>query len=276
MQLVFYADAAPREIAKRLGLRSVELGWNVEILTPPDEGVFYRRRRVSPGDSAGGEAPGLGRYITNDIYIYLDLWAHPARGKEQADHLLEVIASEPPHRPRSTEEEARFQKFLKLRDRAHTNMRGGKWEEAASEFERALKEVKDLTDLDAIESRERELFFSWLTLEHLLRETWEKDRKRRDALLKRFRWEIPGDDEVLRRFPPFRMNHALVRYLLGTRHAILAAGSQAGEQDHQARIAVQHFKIAISPYTEGASTVVADVEKVCKWLRKVAEVDLVL
>lgn len=156
--LVFYCDQPAREVATRLGLKPAEFGGTVEILEPPDEGVFIGRRRVSPGAEAGDETPGLGRYLTNDIYLYLDLWASPARGKEQAEHLLESTAGDTKRR-RSTEEEVRFREFLKLRDKAHQALREGNAEGAVSAFERALQEIRDLKDEQARESKERESFF---------------------------------------------------------------------------------------------------------------------
>jgi hypothetical protein len=270
--LAFYCDQPAREVAERLGLKPAEFGGTVEILEPPDEGVFFRRRRVTPGGSPGEETPGLGRYLTNDIYLYLDLWANPARGKEQAEHLLETTADES-HRRRSTEEEVRFREFLKIRDKAHLSLREGKAEDAVATFERALGEIRDLKDEQARESRERENFFYGLALERLLRDVWDKDPAQKARLLFKLRCLV-GDEQLLDLFPPFRMNHALVRYFLGARRAILAAASRDGEQDHEARVAVQHFKIAVNPYTEGANTILESVESVREWLRKTADIDL--
>jgi hypothetical protein len=275
MNLVFYCDASPRDVAKRLGLQPVEHGWNVEILHPPDDGVFYARRRVALGGNRDPDSSGLGRTIANDIYLYLDLWSHPARGKEQAEHLLGVIAAEPRPKSRTTNEESRFLEFLKLRDRAHEKMREGEWEEAVSLFDRSLREIVDLKDVQAETAKEDGRFYTWLSIEHLAREIWSNDRKRRKFLLGRIRREIPNDDEVLRRYPPYRLNPALVRYLLGTRRALLASARRGGEQEHDARVAAEHFKIAVSPYTDGANRVVQDVEKIRAWLRKEVKIDLV-
>lgn len=70
------------------------------------------------------------------------------------------------------------------------------------------------------------------------------------------------------------MNSALVRYFLGARRAILAAAGEGNQRDHEARVAVQHFKIAVDPYTEGANTVAAEVKGVRDWLMKSADIAL--
>jgi len=58
-----------------LGLREVEFGGNVSLLSPYDEGVFYNRREIN------------GIEVVGDIQLYLDLYSYPARGREQADFL---------------------------------------------------------------------------------------------------------------------------------------------------------------------------------------------
>lgn len=276
LQLAFYCDASPAEVGARLGIKPVDYGWNVEILLPPDEGVFFRSRRIAVGGGSGGDAPGMGRTLTNDIYLYLDLATHPARGKEQAEHLLEIVTAEPPPRTRSTEQNARYHRFLELREQAHAAMREENWNVAVNLFDQSLEEVKSLADDQAVESRETETFHRWLAMEHGILNAWDRDPRFKRKLLKRLPWDIPDDERVLDRFPPFRMLHALVRYLLGTRHAILAATGKGADREHHARVAVQHFKIALSPYTEGANRVARDVEEVREWLRRVADIDLAL
>ncbi len=270
--LTFYCDRPAFEVAGRLGLKPTELGGTVEILEPPDDGVFFQRRRVSPGGESEEAAPGLGRFITNDVYLYLDLWASPARGKEQAEHLLEVTAGDQ-RRRRSAEEEVRFREFLKYRDKANEALRQGDSATAVLAFENALKEIHPLRDEQAREDRERQNFFYGLALEKRLLEIWNKDPQLQAQLLFKLRG-LPDDEKLLDQFPPYRMSSAVVRYFLGTRRAIEAAAAQGGERDHQARVAVQHFKLAIDPYTEGANRVAEDVQKVRAWLRESAELDL--
>jgi hypothetical protein len=184
------------------------------------------------------------------------------------------MSQESRRRKRSAAEDARFHEFMKLRDDGHDKIGMGKWEEAVFCFEQALEKIEKIADEEAEESRERERFFLWLTLEHLVREVWDRDRARRNSLLARMRQDIPPDEEVLRRYPPYRMEPALVRYLLGTRHAILAAADRGAQQNHASMVALQYFKTSTSPYTQGAREVVAPAEEVRDWLRKVADVDI--
>lgn len=58
-----------------LDLRPVEAGPNVVLRVPYDEGVFYRTQTVQ------------GKTLVGNIQLYLDLWADPARGREQAEFL---------------------------------------------------------------------------------------------------------------------------------------------------------------------------------------------
>jgi predicted transcriptional regulator len=58
-----------------LGLKPVESGGTVNLITPFDDGVFYRKRKT--GDI----------FVACNTQLYLDLIKYPARGKEQADFL---------------------------------------------------------------------------------------------------------------------------------------------------------------------------------------------
>lgn len=69
-------DAAAMELwVKALDLRPVESGPNVRILIPYDSGVFYGTQSINNVTLAG------------NIQLYLDLYANPARGREQAEFL---------------------------------------------------------------------------------------------------------------------------------------------------------------------------------------------
>jgi hypothetical protein len=60
---------------KALDLRPVEEGPNVALVLPYDPGVFYRRQEID------------GVTLVGNIQLYLDLYGHPGRGKEQAEYL---------------------------------------------------------------------------------------------------------------------------------------------------------------------------------------------
>lgn len=64
---------------KGLELSLVESGGNVEIFLPYDEGVLYKLQQIG------------GVKIISNIQLYLDLVNHPARGREQAQHLRDSV-----------------------------------------------------------------------------------------------------------------------------------------------------------------------------------------
>ncbi len=62
-------------ISDRLKLEPVEEGANIHFYLSKTRAPFLYRRRVQEV------------WVASDIQLYLDLWASPARGKEQAEHL---------------------------------------------------------------------------------------------------------------------------------------------------------------------------------------------
>lgn len=64
-------------LVNRLGLQPAELGGNVYLVEPYDEGVFYGAREVQ------------GVCLVSNVQLYVDLYNYPARGREAAEHLRE-------------------------------------------------------------------------------------------------------------------------------------------------------------------------------------------
>jgi hypothetical protein len=69
------ASAPIEEVARAAGLRAVEEGESVTLLATRDRSSLLFRRQVDD------------LWVASDIQLYLDLWAWPRRGKEQARHL---------------------------------------------------------------------------------------------------------------------------------------------------------------------------------------------
>ncbi len=270
-RLVSYADR-PAAVVEHLALRSVETGANVVIFEPRDEGVFYKMRREPTGDGPGAG----GRFVTNDIYLYLDLVTNPARGREQAEHLMSVIAQKERKRARTTEEESRFHEFLEARDLALSPLQPPDWEKVIEILDSAFVKVAGLEGEDV----ERETLTCrrvlWLALLETVKAKWSGNAEERDKLVERISREMPPDESLLEQYPPSRTSTAHVRYMLGLRHAILAVRAEGEARDRHARMARDHFKIAVSRYTSGAGDVAKRVEGVWQWLREVAKIDLVL
>jgi hypothetical protein len=70
-----YATGDEKIIIKELGLTPVDFGGNVHIVEPYDEGVLFGRRSID------------GVTAVSDVQLYLDLYNHPSRGREQAEFL---------------------------------------------------------------------------------------------------------------------------------------------------------------------------------------------
>ena len=70
-----YFDGDIERLAKELDLKPVATGANIVILTPYDEGVFYKSQRIQD------------RNIVSDIQLYLDLQSAKGRAEEQASAL---------------------------------------------------------------------------------------------------------------------------------------------------------------------------------------------
>jgi hypothetical protein len=58
-----------------LGLQLSELGGNVFLVEPYDEGVFYKVQQLK------------GAWVVSNVQLYVDLYNYPARGREAAEHL---------------------------------------------------------------------------------------------------------------------------------------------------------------------------------------------
>ena len=75
--LHIYVEGEEERLVKRLGLQLTELGGNVYLVQPYDEGVFYGVQEVE-------EVP-----VVSNVQLYVDLYNYPARGREAADYLRE-------------------------------------------------------------------------------------------------------------------------------------------------------------------------------------------
>jgi len=62
-----------------LGLQLSELGGNVFLVEPYDEGVFYKVQKAR------------GVWVVSNVQLYVDLYNYPARGREAAEHLRKEV-----------------------------------------------------------------------------------------------------------------------------------------------------------------------------------------
>jgi hypothetical protein len=74
-----YIEESEEAIDSQLDLKKVTSGANVTLLTPYDEGVFYKNREID------------GISVASPVQIYLDLIGFRGRGEEAANAILEEI-----------------------------------------------------------------------------------------------------------------------------------------------------------------------------------------
>jgi len=67
------------EWQKLLGLQLTELGGNVFLVEPYDEGVFCKIQRL------------MEVCVVSNVQLYVDLYNYPARGREAAEHLRKEV-----------------------------------------------------------------------------------------------------------------------------------------------------------------------------------------
>jgi hypothetical protein len=70
-----YIEKDTERWVEALGLKPVESGGTINLITPYDDGVFYRKQKTED------------IFVVCNTQLYLDLIKYPARGKEQADFL---------------------------------------------------------------------------------------------------------------------------------------------------------------------------------------------
>ena len=66
-------------VERILKLQPIELGGNVFLVKPYDEGVFYGVQSIE------------GIYVVSNIQLYVDLYNYPARGREAAEYLRKKV-----------------------------------------------------------------------------------------------------------------------------------------------------------------------------------------
>jgi hypothetical protein len=264
-RLVFYVDTDPSRVAETLKLKPGPAA-NVEIRRSLRGEAFYSARKVPMGP----ESPE-GRWIVNDLLLYLDLGASAARGREQAGHLLEVWNREGQSGPSSAEAEARWHEALARRERVFEAYRTRDWRGVLEHSGTALDLLEGMDKAGVSWERDLVSFHRWRAALEVIREEWDADPSRRKELLRELEAAFPPEDEMLRTYPPYRMNQAHIRYVIGLAEAVRAAvdagrGDRAGVE-HHARLAAANFKVAVSRYTEGAERISDDVRQALAWFK---------
>jgi len=76
---LYMASETLGEWQKLLSLQLTELGGNVFLVEPYDEGVFYKVQRIKEV------------CVVSNVQLYADLYNYPARGREAAGHLRREV-----------------------------------------------------------------------------------------------------------------------------------------------------------------------------------------
>jgi len=74
-----YCPGSLSNIINSLNLKPVEFGGVVKISDPIDEGILFNTQRID------------GISMVSNVQLYLDLYNYPKRGREQAEHLREIV-----------------------------------------------------------------------------------------------------------------------------------------------------------------------------------------
>jgi len=77
--MFIYVPGDPTSIISALDLQDVEFGGNTYLVEPPNEGVLFDTQRVD------------GKTLVSNIQLYLDLYNHAGRGREQAEAVRERL-----------------------------------------------------------------------------------------------------------------------------------------------------------------------------------------
>ncbi|OHB76217.1 MAG: hypothetical protein A2Z34_01935 [Planctomycetes bacterium RBG_16_59_8] len=140
-------------VVRGLDAKEVGDGGNLVLIAPRDQGVFFRRTLVKDA------------WIVSDIQIYVDLYNFEARGREQAQFLLQTRL---PHfqEKETPEAEAALHDALQIRNEADEAFRKKKYPEAAELYERLLVSLSR-SNLGLAEREQfRVQLLLWMSLVH--------------------------------------------------------------------------------------------------------------
>lgn len=232
-----YFEGDPSRIATELGARPISEGGNLVLVEPGDEGVFLALQETE------------GARIVSDARLYVDLYNFEARGREQAEYLLETVM--PDLRTQdSPAVQAAFVEAIALRDRADEAVRGSEWLKAAALLETTLEVFGSSPSATAGQEAQRARLLLWMSLAHVAFKN--KDRQ----ALERAR-EIcvtESDVETLRReigYNPTHVGLALQAYFAA--QALLSDDS-VERRTYMAK-ENNHFTIITSRYAESRQEV---------------------
>jgi len=226
-----YVEGDPGSIAQELDVRPNDSG-NLVLIRPRDEGVFF------------GAQDCDGVRVASDVQLYVDLSSFEARGREQAEHLLDVVMKDL-RSESGPEAQAGLLAALKVRDEADKAMRQSEHIRASDLYEDLVRQLSNLSTREADREFQRAHLLLWVSL---ARAAFDKDDS---AYLERARSIYVTDAQVeeARRavgYAPGRVALALLAYY-GMLTCTAAAKS---EQDVYRAKTKTYLAIATSEYTD--------------------------
>jgi hypothetical protein len=218
------------------------------VVTPYDEGVFLNPRREQ------------GRTLVCDPQLYVDLYTYPARGREQAEHLLSTCMA-PLQGLGSTETRATFHQFLGFRDQADAAFDRREYDKAIALFKKGLDLIEGIRDPEVGSELRRTRLMLWLAL------SIRSALLRRPADLHEAEGIFPDESTVrgVQRelmFSNSPVEHGLAAFYL----AKALDASSPVERGAFKKRAADHLTILKSPYTEGSN----------QYQERIAELDHIL
>jgi hypothetical protein len=232
-----YFEGNSDRVAAEIGARQISEGGNLVLVEPDDDAVFLALQESE------------GARVVSDARLYVDLYNFEARGREQAEFLLETVMPD-----LRTQDSPAIQAVLveakALQDRADYEVLHSEWEKAVDLFERALKSFEVSPTASAAREAQRARLLLWMSLAHVA-------FKRKDPkALERAR-EIcitESDVESLRREVGYNATHVGLAL-----QAYFAAQALQSDDSIERRTYAEkernHHTIIKSPYAESRQEV---------------------
>ena len=227
-------------------IRGVEVteGGNLVLVTPHDAGVFFGSQEVNS------------TRVVSDVQLYLDLVGYPSRGREQAEHLLEVTL---PHlAPEdSPKMHAAYHESLKVRSDADQALFARDYSKAEKLFDRHVQQLHSINTEVSRKDMDRSFLLYWMSL---VQTGFQKnDPKRIDRARELFKTDT--EVEAQRRKVGYNVAYVELALLAYFAALTMFAGSR-DERNVYLKKAREHFTIAKSPYTESHGEVEKEAERI--------------
>ncbi len=149
-----YFEGNPSRVAAEIGARPISEGGNLVLVEPDDDAVFLALQESE------------GARIVSDARLYVDLYNFEARGREQAEYLLETAM--PDLRTQDSPAlQAAFVDAVALRDKADDAVMRSEWTRAVELLENALRAFEGSPAASAAQEAQRARLLLWMSLAHV-------------------------------------------------------------------------------------------------------------